>query len=468
MTHPQQCFDLARADVEQVWNRHVAASTGERWHQRYIGRDTIQRFLDSSPTKASGSQRVVIDPEGLRRWMIQDVTGKSLSYAAERLAVLDRFLKVLVRAGLVETDLLAEFRVGHGKRSWRSLVQAFQAGNRERVLEDLRVTAPPAGPLTAFVRSYIELQQALGKDYRTQQSVLNDLDRFLHAKGILTPQDITSALVEGWLETLTCCARSRIHKARFAWRFFEYLRCLSAVTHNPVIWLLTSPHRLPRSSFKPFIFTQEQLVAILAEARRLPDNHMCPCRAATGATMLTLLCALGLRHGEVRRLRLRDLDLDRQVLFIAQTKFHKSRYVPFGPKVGQCLQRYRDVRHTLLMPVREDDPLFVAKWRKPLCSRTLLDMFRDILHTLEITGIPGQGHPRLHDLRHTFAVGRLLRWYRDGVDVQSRLPTLATFLGHISPQSTEVYLTITADLLQEANVRFHRQFGSQFDEKGHP
>jgi integrase len=184
--------------------------------------------------------------------------------------------------------------------------------------------------------------------------------------------------------------------------------------------------------------------------------------------MLTLLMALGLRHGEVLRLRIRDLDLERRVLSIAQTKFHKSRYVPYGQKVGACLQRYLTVRRTLLLPVRDDDPLFVTKWRKPLCLRTLLVAFRGILQTLGIEGIPGQGPPRLHDLRHSFAVGRLLRWYREGVDVQSRLPALSTFLGHVSLQSTQIYLTVTTDLLREANARFHRQFGAQFDTKGLP
>src|SRR5439155_24453131 len=100
--------------------------------------------------------------------------------------------------------------------------------------------------------------------------------------------------------------------------------------------------------------------------------------------------------------------------------------------------------------------------------RMLRDVFRDILGALGITGVEGQRPPRLHDLRHSWAVNRLLRWYRDGVDVQSRLPALSTFLGHVNPQSTQVYLTITADLLREANVRFHRHFGSQIDEATHP
>jgi integrase len=465
VTDSAKRHELQRSDVERVWASHVAAAAGEQWPQRSNCRDTIQRFLASvGVPDPPGSQRLVIDPQAILRWMIQDVAGKAVSYAAERLAVLDHFLKVLVLAGLVDTDLLAEYRADHGKRSWRCLARALQAANPETALAALPRTSPAPGPLAGHVRSYIALHQSLGKDYRLQKTALQDLDRFLHARGIASPQAVTSALVEHWQGTQTCCAHLRIHKVRFVRRFFEYLRSLSVVTHNPVPRLSTSPRRMPRSAFKPYIFTREQLAAILTAAQQLPDNPMCRYRGQVCATMLTLLSALGLRHGEARRLRLCDLLLDRQALFIAQTKFHKSRYVPFGPKVGRCLQRYLEVRHTLLQPVRDDDPLFVTKWRRPIGFKMLQNVFRGILDTLGIKGLPGQGAPRIHDLRHSAAVNRLLRWYRDGVDVQSRLPLLSTFLGHADPRGTEVYLTITADLLREANARFHNHFGFQFDE----
>jgi site-specific recombinase XerD len=462
-------YELQRSDVERAWANHVAAAVGEQWPQRNSCRDAIQRFLDSVGTPdPSGSPRLVIGQREILRWMIQDVAGKALSYAAERLAVLDHLLKVLVQAGLVDTDLLAEYRADHGKRSWRCLARALQAANPEAALAAIPRTSLASGPLAAYVRSYIDLHQALGKDYRAQKTALQHFDRFLYAQAIASPQAVTSALIEQWQGTLTCCAYLRVHRVRFVRRFFEYLLSLAVVMHNPVPRLLTSPRRMPHSAFKPYIFTREQLATILAAARQLPDNHVCRHRAQICVTMLTLLHALGLRHGEVRRLRLCDLQLDRRTLFIAQTKFHKSRYVPFGPKVGHCLQRYLEVRHTLVQPVRDDDPLFVTKWRKPLGFKMLLKVFRNILSTLGITGMPGQGAPRIHDLRHSFAVNRLLRWYRDGLNVQSRLPLLSTFLGHANPQSTEVYLTITADLLREANTRFHNHFGSQFDEAGHP
>jgi integrase len=181
--------------------------------------------------------------------------------------------------------------------------------------------------------------------------------------------------------------------------------------------------------------------------------------------MLVLLAALGLRHGEVRRLCIRDVDLTRGVLFIRQTKFHKSRYVPFGPKVGGCLRQFLEVRRTVLQPLRDDDPLFVTLWRAPVRKRFLMAAFHGILRELGITAPEGRRRPRLHDMRHSFAVHRLLRWYREGADVQARLPLLAAFLGHVDAQYTAVYLTATAELLHEANERFYRHTGCLFNEE---
>jgi integrase len=174
---------------------------------------------------------------------------------------------------------------------------------------------------------------------------------------------------------------------------------------------------------------------------------------------------LGLRHGEVRRLCISDVDFTRAVLSIRQTKFHKNRYVPFGPKVGECLRQFLDARRTVLQPLQDDDPLFVTLWRVPIRKRFLLAAFHGILRDLDIPGPQSQQRPRLHDLRHSCAVGRLLRWYREGVDVQARLPLLSTFLGHVDPNYTAVYLTATAELLRAANERFYRHASSLFNEE---
>jgi site-specific recombinase XerD len=160
-----------------------------------------------------------------------------------------------------------------------------------------------------------------------------------------------------------------------------------------------------------------------------------------------------------------DVDLHQETLFIRDSKFHKDRIIPFGPKLGEHLKNYLSLRCSLFGSVKLDDPLFITRRCAFIRNRTIQYVFLDVLKAAEITIPPGKRRPRLHDLRHTFAVHRLLRWYKEGVDVQNRLPLLSTFMGHIDIYSSQVYLTITDDILREANGRFYDHFGISFDEE---
>jgi integrase len=138
------------------------------------------------------------------------------------------------------------------------------------------------------------------------------------------------------------------------------------------------------------------------------------------------------------------------VLVIRGTKFGKSRFVPFGPKLAAVLDTY-----LALTPASAPDAaVFSFTRRGPIHPGTISQTFHRLIPRLGLSIPPGVAAPRLHDLRHAFAVGTVLRWYRAGVDVSGRLFHLATFLGHVSPSSTAVYLTITAELLHESNRRF--------------
>jgi integrase len=457
--------ELDQADIERAWAAHVAASAGEGLERYKAKRETILQFLDYvGPSRHPGTRRVVIDQATVLRWLIHTARSTTVLLAAQRLALAARFLKALTEAGLIDTDLMTPYRTGHGNPSWRRLAEALQSADPTTALAALRPDLPPPGPLTAYIGPYIDLQKSLGKQYAAHLVTLRNLDQFLQARAVKAPQDVTPDLVGRWIAPMTYIPAVRIRKARYAKAFFDHLQGLGLVTYNPASPSVHDLGRQPSTSAKPFIFTKEQIAAILAKARNLPDGRRFRRRAQTCSTMLTLLYALGLRLGEVCRIRLRDLDFTRRALFIDQTKFNKSRYVPFGPKVGDCLQRFMAERRLVLLPLRDDDPLFVTCWRKPIPNNRLFLEFRDILRTLGIVN-SGARLPRLHDLRHTFAVHRLLRWYRDGVDVQSRLPLLSTFMGHVELRSTEVYLTITQELLQEANKRFHQHFGCMFDEE---
>jgi site-specific recombinase XerD len=466
VTDTAKRYELDQADVDRAWASYVAASAREG-PERYQAKleKILQLLACVGPAGPPAARRLVIDQPTVLRWLVRTANGTTVLHAAQRLALAGRFLKALTQAGLVDTDLMAEYRTGLGKPSWRRLAEALQSADPEKALTALRPALPPPGPLAVHIHPYIALHQSLGKQYARHWQVLRDLDQFLQAQAVPSPLEVTPALVERWMAPMTGSKAVRLYKARYAEAFFDHLCGLGLVTNNPVSPSVQSIGRQPSTSAKPFIFTQEQITAILAEAGRLPDTRRFRHRAPTCSTMLTLLYALGLRLGEVCRLRLRDLDFTRRALFIDQTKFHKSRYVPFGPKVEECLQRFLAKRRLVLLPLRDDDPLFVTCRRQRIPNNLLFLVFRDILRARNVLTPLGRT-PRLHDLRHTFAAHRLLRWYRDGVDIQARLPLLSTFLGHVEMRSTEVYLTVTQELLQEANKRYHQHFGRLFDEDG--
>jgi len=441
--------------AERVMASHVAALRERSYEAQCINRGTIQRFLAyCRDAREQPTDRLLIDREQLLGWLTRACKGVAVHYARQRLSVLANYSRALARTGVTATDVMAAFKADHGEAGWRKIVLAMRSADPNAALAALRPVSPRPGPLFAAIGPYAELRRSLGLKGDAMRNALFDLDRFAQTHGITSPEGITPVLIEQWLKRMDVIPAVRRRKVRYVVWFFDHLRTLSLVATNPVpdsLWA----GRQRSNCVKPFIFTTEQLASILASAGHLHASNRFPLRAQTCSTMLTLLCALGLRHGEVRRLRLRDVDLPRQTLFIDRTKFHKSRYVPFGPKVGRCLEQFLALRRTVVTPVGDDDPLFVAQTRVPLSYTGLYQAFDEILGELKITN-PGGRPPRVHDLRHTFAIHRLLRWYREGVDVQSRLQSLSVFMGHVNVYSTQVYLNATGDLLQAANDRFRR------------
>lgn len=435
---------------------------------RRANRSVVQRFLVVVTEKDSEPARVVIDEARLLQWMLTTLRGHSVEWTRKQLGIVNQYLQVLVQAEVIPANPMHAYRQRRNNPAWGTMVQALQSADPETALADLRNHREPTGPLDTAIRDYLELQRSLGKAYRPQQYLLSSLNQFLLAQAVASAQSITSNHIEQWISTMKGCQRTRHEHTTQVQRFFEYLHQLKVVSHNPVVPVLFREVRPPRSSFCPFIFTKDQMKAILSKAGELTPNQRFPLRRSTCFTMLAMLYGLGLRHGEACRLQICDVDLSRQILFIRETKFHKSRFVPFGPRMAQRLKCHLDVRRTILPPLRNEDAFFVTFRRTPVSLNTLLSVFHQILIDLAIEGIPGQRPPRLHDLRHTFAVDRLLRWYEDGGDIQSRLPILSTFLGHVEPVATEKYLTVTADLLREASGRFCSHFGQHIEEEPLP
>lgn len=244
--------------------------------------------------------------------------------------------------------------------------------------------------------------------------------------------------------------RSYNHLLGVLRRLFQWLVARGHVAHSPVL----CPTRRASIAPAPFILAPESAGRLLDLATDLPDAPGAALRGLTYHAIFALLYGLGLRVGEVCRLHVADVDRSRQLLLIRDTKFGKDRLVPFGPRVGAMLERYLAARHARDRHLAADAPLFAGRVGKRLGRQQIGRVFRGLLPALGLTVPAGTSPPHLHSLRHSFAVLTLLRWYRTGVDPAQRLLHLSTFLGHVQPESTAVYLTITSDLLGAAGQRF--------------
>ncbi len=300
---------------------------------------------------------------------------------------------------------------------------------------------------------YIAYKRSLARSYHTEEGALHLLDRYLSSEGLTDISLISPSAVDKFLASRQRSRpRSYNHLLGVTRQFFKWLVDQGTLCHSPVS---ARPKRV--TSYRiPFIFDATQAKKLLEIAGQLPDNSRAVFRGETYRMIFALLYGLGLRVGEVSRLRRKDVDLDRSILSILQTKFQKSRLVPFGPRMAQRLSQYIHYRQHHGYILHPDDPLFSFGGSEAINPCTISQVFHHLLPQLKLNVPNGVAPPRLHDLRHSFAVGTLLRWYRTGMDPYQKLIYLSTFLGHVDPASTAVYLTITADLLNEASQRFER------------
>jgi site-specific recombinase XerD len=299
------------------------------------------------------------------------------------------------------------------------------------------------------IRTFVVYKRALNRKYRPEAAALRLFDRYLGEHGATGWNSIDSVLIERFLRSRPRSRpRSYNHLLGVLHRFFEWAVVQGFVATNPV----SATRRRDTGKRIPYIFDLNDAKRLLELARAFPDRSRAPYRAQTYETIFALLYGLGLRVGEAVRLKMGDVDLQRDTLFIRDTKFSKSRIVPLGPKLAARLRHYVEERYGDRRD--PDQPLFSFTKCGCICPETISQTFHALVPKLGLALPPGVSTPRLHDLRHAFAVGTLLRWYRQGIDPNRRLIHLSTFLGHVDPNSTAVYLTITDDLLREADRRF--------------
>lgn len=301
------------------------------------------------------------------------------------------------------------------------------------------------------IKRFVAHKRSLGRSYANEAKALRLLDRYLAGQNVQCLERVTPALIEAFLASRPRQRpRSYNHLLCTLRRLFEWLVQQGELERSPV---QIGPRRVTTHRL-PFIFDPPTARRLLMLARELPDNSRAPMRGATYHALFAILYGLGLRVGEACRLQLGDVDLERQLLVIRQTKFYKNRLVPFGPRMAALLSDWRQVRARFTSSQNTAMPLFSFTEGSGIHPCTASQTFHTLVPRLQLAIPPGCSPPRLHDLRHAFAVGTLLRWYRSGVDPGAGLLKLATFMGHVDISSTAVYLQMTHSLLLEANRRF--------------
>jgi len=290
---------------------------------------------------------------------------------------------------------------------------------------------------------YLQLRRSLGHQLAEAQWLLPDFVAYLDAQGLRT---VTVQAALEWAQQSPSGRVSSVGPRRMtAIRgFARYLSGIEADTEVPPLGLM--PHR--QRWRPPFIYNPANVETVRELARQ---SIVSPLRAATYDTLIGLLAVSGLRIGEAIKLDRSDLDWTEGVLLIRESKFGKSRLVPLHPSSMQALSDYTDLRDEL-QPRTKELSFFVSLKRKRLLYAVVQQTFRRLVDTAGI-GVNAPSPPRLHDLRHTFAVRTLLGWYRAGEDVAAKMPSLSTYLGHREPAYTYWYLSAAPELLALAAAR---------------
>jgi integrase len=203
----------------------------------------------------------------------------------------------------------------------------------------------------------------------------------------------------------------------------------------------------------PYLYSPAEITALMSAARDLAN----PLKAATFETLLGLLACTGMRSGEAMRLDRGDFEPGAGLLNIWGSKFGKSRQLILHRSTVAALRRYLR-RRDQLCPSPPTPALFVSSTGRRLCHAVLQPTFRDLLRRSGV-GTASPRRPRVHDLRHSFCVASVLRWYRQGHDVTSHMPALSTYLGHVDIGSTYWYLSSAPELMRLAADRLEAAFG---------
>lgn len=307
----------------------------------------------------------------------------------------------------------------------------------------------------AFAEQYLQHQRALGRCYDREERIFASMCRCLQEHAMA---DLNQLGFDSWCQSLAHLSANSLRHRQLAMRKLCLFR-----RRTESDCFVPDPIRFARwtSYIAPVIFGPAEVARMLAAAAQITPAPNSPLRPAVLRLAVVLLYTAGLRHGELLRLTLADVDCAAGILRVRESKFHKSRLVPLSPDARRELRLYLKQRLAPPINTNPDSPL-LCNCHGALRGYTgtgLSAGIQTLFRAAHVQSIDGR-HPRVHDFRHSFAVQAMLRWYRQGADVQSNLPKLAMYMGHVSIVSTAYYLKWVPALAEAASQRFETCFGN--------
>lgn len=398
---------------------------------------------------------VVID------WMTERTRVAAIRTVQANAIMVSGFCRYLVETGRMDANPFRMLRDRHRFDGYLGIARMLKASGGADVLQE-KADLAFSGPLASGLNEYLKYLDGLGRNTTTPRRKLASFERHLRHEGIGEPLQITAADIERWQASFPPSreGRARLMVLR---GYFNYLLAKGDITSSPMPEIPICRRRFRR----PYIFRREEVIAILDAATELPDHRLLPYRGPTYRTLFLLLYTLGLRISEALGLRLRDLDFVENSVTIVKTKFNKARVLPMGSKTAAALECYVE-RHPHLKGCGKDAFLFPSDaHRTPhLQANSCFCLLQRLVSQLGISVPPETRPPNLHSFRHSFAVHRVERWYREGAEMGTKLPLLSAFLGHADVADTQVYLTMTPERLRLAGQKFERAYGTPSGNEG--
>jgi integrase len=287
-------------------------------------------------------------------------------------------------------------------------------------------------------KQYLEMRRNLGFALQIEGEQLLRFARYAERVGYSGP--LTAEIALQWAQISSGSQINHARRLDIVRRFARYMKLSVPETEIPKEGILGPSYR----RISPHIYSQEEISALIRACRQLTPNN--GIRPHTHATLFGLLACTGMRISEALHLSIDDFDPDRAIITIVEGKFHKSRLLPLHPSCVKALITYSDLREKRHPSTRG---FFVTELGTSLKYLKVLMVFRMIAKSLNWSR-----DTRIHGLRHTFAVRRLLQWHRDGEDVHRRIGELSTYMGHCKVRDTYWYFSAVPELMALAANRF--------------